>query len=217
MKNRTVLIALAATLLLALLCGCGKTAGETPPAEPIENEPEAEAEAEPEVEVGRQDGERFETTVILEGMEETVSYEHVKNAALGFEMDYDYESLARIGAADRERFVSIYEDPDAPENYLEITRSAESADAVAAAVRAELSREYDLLEGTRELAGAGSCLRLEASELKGSGEMAERLQTVYIIPAADGCRVAAAHCTIESAEGFGRRFAYMLDTLKVME
>ena len=35
---------------------------------------------------------------------------------------------------------------------------------------------------------------------------------VYIIPAADGCRIASAHYAIEASEGFGRRFRYMMDT-----
>ena len=34
----------------------------------------------------------------------------------------------------------------------------------------------------------------------------DSMQTVYIIPAANGCLVAAAHYTVESAEGFGARF-----------
>ena len=47
--------------------------------------------------------------------------------------------------------------------------------------------------------------------------MPERLQAVYIIPSADGCRVAAAHYSIEAAEGFARRFRCFMDTFTVIE
>ena len=182
-----------------------------------ELKPEWTAGKGPEAETGRQDGERFEAVIQLEGMEETVRYEHIRADTIGVEMDYDYELLKRLSEPDRECFISVYDVPDAPENYLEVTCRAEDADTVAAQVRAALSQEYELLEGSRELARAGSCIRIEASEVKGTGSMAEQLQVVYIIPASDGCRVAAAHFSIESAEGFGRRFSYMLNTLAVIE
>ena len=168
-------------------------------------------------EAGRQDGERFEEVIILEGMEETVHYEHVRNQALGFEMDYDYESLVRSSETDRERFVSIWDNAANPENYLELRYRTEDAETVAAAVREELSQTYDLLEESRELKRAGSCLYIEASVLKGTGRMADRLQLVYIIPTPDGCLVAAEHVSAEAAEGFGRRFSYMLNTLAVID
>ena len=63
------------------------------------------------------------------------------------------------------------------------------------------------------LEGAGNCTRIDASEVRGGGSMPERLQTVYVIPAAVGSIVATVHCSIESAEGFGVRFRSMLDTL----
>ncbi len=167
-------------------------------------------------ETGRQDGERFETVIILEGMEETVRYEHVRSEALGFEMDYDYENLVRRSEAERECFISVWDDAQNPENYLEITYVAEDAGTAAASVRERLSADYDLLESERELERAGSCLRIEASELKGTGRMADQLQAVYVIPADEGCIVAAAHYAIEAAEGFGRRFNYLLNTLSVI-
>ena len=160
---------------------------------------------------------RTETVIILEGMEETVQYEHIVNEALGFEMDYDYESFVRKSEAERELFISIWDDLENPEDYLEVTRSAEDADTVAASVRELLSQEYDLLEDSRELDGAGSCIRIEASELKGTGRMADHLQVVYIIPASDGCRVATAHYYIEASEGLARRFAYLVNTLTVID
>ena len=137
--------------------------------------------AEAEAETGREDGERFEAVIILEGMEETVRYEHLRRETLGFEMDYDYERFVRQSEADRERFVSVWDDPQNPENYLDLSFVAEDADAAAEVVRAELSAEYELLEGTRELEGTGSCLRIEASVIKGTNNMADQLQAVYIL------------------------------------
>ena len=90
------------------------------------------------------------------------------------------------------------------------------ADTAAASVRAALSQEYDLLEGSRVLERAGSCIRIEASEIKGTGRMADQLQAVYIIPGPDGCFVAAAHYAAEAAEGFGHRFHYMLQTFSAI-
>ena len=230
MKTANVLLTVFLALAL-VLTGCGRTRpaeSAAPAAEPqVTAEVPTPAEdagqtaviehAEPAVPAGRQDGERFEETIILEGMEETVRYEHVRNDSVGIEMDYDYESLVRRSDAGRERFISIYDNQENPENYLEVTFRSVSADAAAAFVRELLSRRYDLLESTRELERAGSCLTIEASELKGTGRMADQLQTVYIIPAADGCRIATAHCSIESAEGFGRRFSYLVNTLAVVE
>lgn len=184
--------------------------GQTAPSEVPAETPEAE------VGTGMRDGERYETTIILEGMESTVQYEHVRNDAIGFEMDYDYELFARQSGSDRERFISIYDRSEDPENFLELRYDPRDADTVAASVKAALSREYELLEGTRELEHAGSCIRIEASEIKGTGRMADQIYMVYIIPASDGCRVAAAHCASEAAEGFGRRFSYMLNTLWVI-
>ena len=165
----------------------------------------------------RQDGERFETCIQIEGMEETVRYEHIRNEALGFELDYDYERFTRHIEAGRECFVSIYDDPQNPENYLELRSSPEDAETAAETVRAALSQEYELLEQERTLDRAGACIRIEASEEKGTGRMAEQLQVVYLIPAPDGCRIATAHYAIEAAEGFGRRFSYLLNTLAVIE
>ena len=221
-KKRTFMILAAlAPVLLLTLSGCGRSSAASEPAGPVtDTDPviviEAAEQSVPEVGSGRQDGERFEEVILLEGMEETVHYEHVRNEAIGFEMDYDYTLFERRSGSDRERFVSIWDNPENPENYLEVIYRAEDAESAAASVRAALSQEYELLESSRELEGAGSCIRIEASELKGTGRMADQLQAVYIIPASDGCRVAAAHYAIEAAEGFGRRFSYMLNTLAVI-
>ena len=212
----------AVLLMLMLLVGCGRRNTTTMPAEPAVNnesvsmiEPAESSEA--DILIGRQNGERFEDVIILEGMEETVRYEHVRNSMIGFEMDYDYESFVRRSDANRECFISIYDNADKPENYLEITAYTENADAVAESFTDALSQTYELLKGTRRLDRAGDCIWIEASELKGSNRMADQLQVVYIIPASDGCRVAVEHFSVESAEGFGGRFHYMLNTLAVID
>ena len=216
MKKAVMALTMIAVLVLSL-AGCGKA--RAPQSETPADEAQAALSeaAEAAAGSGRQDGERFETVIVIEGMEETVRYEHIRNDTVGVEMDYDYESFVRHSESDRERFLSIWDDPNHPENFLELTYSAENADTAAASVRAALSEEYDLLESTRVLDRAGSCIRIEASELKGTGRMADQLQVVYLIPASDGCRVAAAHFSVESAEGFGRRFSYMLNTLSVLD
>ena len=221
MKKTIILLTVIAAIAISFT-GCSRrdTPAETPapavtPA-PVGTAAPA-APDEPAAEPERQDGERYEAVIMVEGMEETVRYEHVLNDALGFQMGYDYERFLRRSEPDRECFISIWDDPQNPENYLEVTYSPEDADAVAASVRAALSTEYELLVGTRELEGAGSCLRIEASVIKGTNNMADQLQAVYIIPAPDGCRVAAAHYAVEAAEGFGRRFSYMLNTLAVTD
>lgn len=217
---RTIIAALALVLLMTALCGCGgknntaETSEGTAAAEPVSPSQPAEA---PAAEAGRQDGERFEAVIMLEGMEETVHYEHIRNDALGIEMDFDYESFVRRSEGVRECFISAYDDPENPENYLEVTYRGEDADTVAASVNEELSQTYELLTDSRQLDGAGSCTYIEASVLKGTGTMADQLQAVYVIPASDGCRVATAHYAVEGAEGFGRRFDYMLNTLAVID
>ena len=223
-----ILIALAVALLMTMLGGCGRKKAADEPAVPATNtdpasqtesaapaEPAAPAEA--EVVVGRQDGERFEDIIILEGMEETVKYEHVRNGAIGFEMDYDYESFVRQSGSDRECFVSVWDDAANPENYLEVRYSPLDAAAAATAIGEILSNEFEISRDDAFMLGrAGSCIRIDASEVKGGGYMPDQLQMVYVIPAADGCRVATAHYAIEASEGFGRRFHYMMDTFSTV-
>ena len=239
MRKKAIITALALALLLtAILSGCGgngNNAKETAaPVLPDETETGTESEAEIETETGtesetgiemetgteieinagKQDGERFETVIMIEGMEETVQYEHVKNDAIGFEMDYDYNSLERYSEPERERFISPYDDPQDPWNYLEVTYSAENADTVSATVRETLAGDYDQInQESYALDQAGECIRLSAFDAK---DGAGTLQTVYIIPASDGCRVVTAHYTLESAEGFGTRFDYLMQTFSVI-
>ena len=165
----------------------------------------------------RQDGERFDAVIMLEGMEETVHYEHIRNDAIGFEMDYDYESFVRSSESDRECIISIYDRPEDPWNYLEVKYVANNADTVSVSVREALSGEYDTIAEWISLDGVGGCTRIDASNAKNNGGTPDQLQAVYIIPAGEGCLVATAHYTFESAEGFGRRFSYMLNTLTVID
>ena len=235
MKKTWLVYMLIAALVLSLAaCGTAPAAAnETPaepqsaetapaaaetgePAAPAETAEPAAPEAAPEAATARKDGERFEGVVVLEGIEETVRYEHVVNAALGFEIDYDYENYVRKSEADRELFISDWDDPNAPENYLEVRYDAGNAELVASAIGAALSGEYEISTREVDLAGAGRCLMIDASEVKGGGYMAERLQTVYVIPAEDGCRVATEHFFVEGAEGNGRRFDAMVNTLTLL-
>ena len=95
-------------------------------------------------------------------------------------------------------------------------RSAESADAAAASVEEELSKEYTISKDDVTLAGAGSCTRIDASVDLSGTNMPEQLQEVYIIPAGDGSLVVRAHYCIDSVEGIGRRVSAMLNTLSLI-
>ena len=136
-----------------------KSADTVSAADPVHAAGSAEASA-AAAEPGRQDGERFEEIILLEGMEEAVRYEHVRNESLGFEIDYDYESFERRGGAERECFLSCWDDPENPENYLEVTYSAKDADAVAAAIGALLSNTYEISrDDSFRLERAGGSMR----------------------------------------------------------
>ena len=229
--SATCMVALAATL-----CGCaGSAQVDAPnddnkqaieivsPAEPeVTPEPETVAEpTEPEEQpsedtaAGRQDGERFEATIMLEGTEEKVMYEHARDLAIGFEIDFEYESLTRQKGSDAERFISVYDDPSEPVNYLEISYTDKPVDDVISSAASELSKDYETVTEEGALATAGSCTKIITTVAK-SKAVSDRLQTVYVIPAGDGSIVAITHYTLESAEGFGSRFAQMLDTLEVI-
>ena len=165
----------------------------------------------------RQNGERFEEIIMLEGMPETVHYEHVVSEDLGIEIDYDYELFVRRTEAGLERFASSYDSVQDPMDYLELRCSAEDADTVAASIGATLSQEYDITVAPYTLERAGNCTVINADVVKGTNQMASVLQTVYIIPAGDGCIVATAHMAIESSEGFGRRISYIMNTLELTD
>lgn len=221
MKKQLLTTTIGTLVLAAALTGCGKTNApqETPaPAAQETAAPIVQAAPSPAVPSApqRQHGERYDTTIILEGMEETVHYEHVRNEGLGYEIDYDYESFTRRREADRELYISVWDSPEVPENYLEITSSADSAETAAAAISEELGRDYEVRQDSFELDRVGACIRIHADEIKGGGYMPEHLQTVFIIPAPDGCRIAWEHSFIAESEGFGHRFGYMMQTFSVL-
>ncbi|MBR4733216.1 MAG: hypothetical protein IK081_10655 [Lachnospiraceae bacterium] len=181
-----------------------------------ESQTDASTETQTEPQTGRKDGERFEEVLMVEGLEETVKYEHAKNEEIGFELDYDYETFVREQKSNREIFRSIYDNSENPEIYLEVKYSSKDADAAAASVSEELSKEYDLTKGSVTLEGAGSCVRIEASNAKDNGGTPDQIQVAYVIPASKGSIIATAHYTFESSEGFGRRFSAILNTLEVI-
>lgn len=229
MKKTVVIMILIAALALSLAaCGKAPAAQNTAPAAEAQTsadaaapaaETPAESSAAPEAEAfpARADGERFEDVIMIEGMEETVQYEHVKSAAFGFEMDYDYENFVRQSDAKSERFVSVWDDPNAPENYIEVRSDTGNAELVADVIIATLSQDYDIRQEYRELERAGQCSHIAAEVIKGTDQMSEHLQYVYVIPAPDGCRVVTEHCFAVDCEGLLRRFDYMLSTLSVVD
>ena len=163
-----------------------------------------------------QPGEHFEGTVTLEGTEQTVHYEAIRNDALGFEMGYDYENFVRHSEADCERFISAWDNPENPEIYLEITHSSDDAETTAASIAETLSAQYNVSRWEYTLDRAGDCIDLRG-EVDKEGQMSIwELQMVYIIPANDGCFVAWGHYTQESAEGCGARFRSMMHTFAVL-
>ena len=176
----------------------------------------ADPAAAAESDLALQPGEHFEGTVPLEGTEQTVHYEAIRNDALGFEMGYDYENFVRQSEADCERFISVWDNPDNPEIYLEITHSSDDAETTAASVAETLSAQYNVSRWEYTLDRAGDCIDLRG-ELDKEGQMSIwELQMVYIIPADDGCFVAWGHYTQESAEGCGARFRGMMHTFAVL-
>ena len=176
----------------------------------------ADPAAAAESDLDLQPGEHFEGTVPLEGTEQTVHYEAIRNDALGFEMGYDYENFVRQSEADCERFISVWDNPDNPEIYLEITHSSDDAETTAASIAETLSAQYTVSRWEYTLDRAGDCIDLRV-ELDKEGQMSIwELQMVYIIPADDGCFVAWGHYTQESAEGCGARFRGMMHTFAVL-
>ena len=217
----SIIVVFAVTLLVtAASIGCSKKESVPEPVELVLANATAtpvEPTDPPALQIAseRQAGERFTGTIVIEGFEETVHYEHIRNDTVGIEMDYDYESFVRKSEPDRERFISAYDDPNHPEIYLEITRSSENADAVAASVSETLSKDYDVGKDSVTLDQAGPCIRLDASSDK-TGHTPDFMQAVYIFPATDGCRIATIHYTFDSADGFGVRFRHFINSIIVI-
>ena len=147
----------------------------------------------------------------MEGMEETVKYEHVRNDSIGIELDYDYENFERHNDSGSERFVSRY---DAGTS-LDIGYSPESAEKMADSFAETFSMAYDIVREPYTLAKAGSCIRIDASATK-DGQTPDLLQAVYIIPAGEGSIVAGMQYSFEAADGFGKRFNEILNTLEII-
>ena len=183
-KLITVLsVVLAVALLLTVFSACGKkaesdqagsasttlapTATPTPSVSPT---PTAEPSASPAA-AGRKDGERFESVITIEGMEETVHYEHIRNESIGFEMDYDYENFQRRSEADRECFISVWDDAANPENYLEVKHLSQDAETAAASIVEELSDRYDVGRSTFTLEKAGECIQPQPDDGSASDDL----------------------------------------------
>ena len=214
--KRILVLLLSLILLISALSACGKKNDDAQPVEsasPSESAETAEETAAPE----RENGERFEDVIMIEGMEETIKLEHVINETAGFAMDYDYEGFVRQSASDRECFVWSYDDPENPENFVEVSYSAQDASAVVADVIETLSKDYEISKDPVTLDGAGLCTRIDASAVPGGEYTADVLQAVYVIPAADGCRVARIRYLPEGSDGFGMRLAFLVNTITVME
>ena len=165
MKRFVMILTVIAALVLSMTgCRKARTAENTAPAaespapaaepqvvvvpsessEPAQAAPSAPVQAMPSALAsasGRQDGERFEGVITLEGMEETVRYEHIRSEAAGVEMDFDYERFVRRTGTNRERFISVYDDPENPLNYLEVEYRPEDAETVSASISEALSSE----------------------------------------------------------------------------
>ena len=209
-------VTLVMVLLFAVLSGCGKKETPEAPAETV-SPTEAAEETEAPAETERQDGEQFEATIMIEGMEETIKLQHVKNETAGFQVDFDYENFVRRSASDRECFVWSYDDPENPENFVEVSYSAQDASAVVADVIETLSKDYQISKDPFTLDGAGLCTRIDASAAADGSGTPDILQAVYVIPADDGCRVAKMQYIPEGSDGFGKRLAYLINTITVMD
>lgn len=215
-SKRYLALLLGLVMLLAALTACGRKNSDVQPIEsaaPEESAETPEAAVTPE----RENGERFEDVITIEGMEETIQLEHVINETAGFAMDYDYEGFVRRSEADRERFIWSYDDPEKPENFVEVSYSAENAQTVADTIEKELSESYEVYRDTTVLSSGCECIRMDASAVAGGANTADVIQAVYVIPAADGCRVARIQYIPEGSDGFGIRLAYLVNTITVMD
>ena len=180
MKKRIAALSVAAVMALGL-ASCGDApAAEIDTAagdeEIVVIEAEEATTEETTAQTMRQDGELHDEVIMIEAMEETVHYEHIVNRTIGFEMDYDYERFLRQSDGDRECFISVWDDPPNPENYLELSYSPESAETTAAAIIEELSQDYEITQETQELEYVGEVTWIEASVIKGTNNMADQIQ-----------------------------------------
>ena len=209
-------LVLSLTLLLAAAAGCAKGKEEPQPAE-TESPVETAEAAEETPAIERQHGERFEDVIMIEGMEETIKLEHFVNETAGLAMDYDYESFVCRASSDRLQIVSAYDDPETPENYIEVSYCPDDAETVADAIEKVLSADYAVSRDTAVLKSGVECIHMDASATPDGAYTADVLQAVYVIPAPDGCRVAHMRYLPEGSDGFGKRLSYLASTVTVME
>ena len=104
---------------------------------------------------------------------------------------------------------------DDPENFVEVSYSAEDAQTVADTIEQELSESYEVYRDTTVLSSGCECIRMDASAVAGGANTADVIQAVYVIPAADGCRVARIQYIPEGSDGFGKMLSYMVNTILV--
>ena len=229
MNRKWILLITIALVAVMMLTGCGKeNAAEESPAPsasaetagteaPVSTTEEPAATAESETNTGYMAGDRYEGTVTLEGMEQTVRYEQIVNETMGFAMGYDYDRFERHSEADREVIVLQGDDPENPEVYLEVACREEDAETAAADIMETLSGQYAPTRGEYTLDRAGDCIVIHA-DVDTTGEMTmEELQVVYIIPASGGCFVAWGHNTMDSADAFGALFRGLMHTFVVLK
>lgn len=209
-------LVLSLTMLLAAAAGCAKGKEEPQPAE-TESPVETAEAAEETPAIERQHGERFEDVIMIEGMEETIKLEHFVNETAGLAMDYDYESFVCRASSDRLQIVSAYDDPETPENYIEVSYCPDDAETVADAIEKALSADYAVSRDTAVLKSGVECIHMDASATPDGAYTADVLQAVYVIPADDGCRVAHLRYLPEGSDGFGRRLSYLASTVTVMD
>jgi hypothetical protein len=192
------------------------TTSESPEGQEVTGSAENKESAE-DITSAIQIGDRYEDVIPFQGVDEVIKFEHIGNETAGFEMDYDYERFTRKSTESGEVFTLTLFGVEEDDYYLEIKPSNEAADAVAASISDELSKNYDVYKDTYELARAGSCIRIEASIATDADDTLDDLQSVYIIPNGDGCFVATAHYSYDSSDFYGNLFAKMMNTFSVIE
>ena len=67
----------------------------------------------------------------------------------------------------------------------------------------------------KKYVSSGACTTIDASATT-DNQTPDQMQAVYVIPLSKGCVIATAHYYFEGAEGFGRRFSAMMNTLEII-
>lgn len=163
--------------------------------------------------VKRQVGDRYEEVIVFQGVEEKITFERIANETVGFEMDYDCGNFSRKSDENGDVFALNFDGS----YYMEVTSKNETADAIATSISEELSKNYDVYKSETELNFVGNCTMIHADIKTVDQETLDELQTVYIIPAADGCYVATAHYGYDSSDYYGKLFSMMADSFSIIE